>query len=247
MPSPPKPPRKPPPPRGSSQTVPTGQIPPMFRASQAIHVPDADDTLDQPIDLSEIEKLSLPPEALEPDVDDVVMSWDAVLDETSYLALLRLELHGDALPTDDEVKRAFHGFALAFHPDRYRSATDEVRAAANRVYCRGAEAYRVLQDPLLRAHYVRQLASGTLRMAAEEISQSSRSSGAPTERDSIEDLVRSSAAMPFAVRADELIAAGDLKQARLQLQLAAMKDGGSNARLDERMRQLDEALKKREK
>jgi curved DNA-binding protein CbpA len=206
----------------------------------------ADETIQDPIDLSDVAAVSLPPEALEADEDELVLHWDAVLEDTDYFALMRLDrpVGNEPGPSDKDVKDAFHAFALAFHPDRYRGAPEAVHAAANRVYMRGAEAYRVLQDPLLRKRYARQVANGEgARMKADEIAQSLR----PSARDAvekIEDAVRSAAARPFAVRADELVATGDLKQARLQLQLALMKEP-QNARLQERMRDLDEMILKK--
>lgn len=180
---------------------------------------------------------SLPPDDLEPDMDDVVLRWGASLDALDYFTLLRLEAATSDSTTEAQVRAAFHAFALAFHPDRYRGAPDDVRDSANRVYCLGAEAYRVLLDPLLRRRYVRSLAQGLLRMPPEEIADSTRNSGETT----LADLVKSAAARPFAVRADELIAAGDWRQARLQLRLALTKEP-HNARLEEKLRELDERV-----
>jgi curved DNA-binding protein CbpA len=115
-----------------------------------------------------------------------------------------------------------------------------VRAAANAVYCRGAEAYKVLQDPLLRRRYLRVRAEGKLRLSPEEIAQSARSDAG--DEATIEAMVRSPSAVPFARRADELLAQGNARQAKLQMQLALSKDPG-NARLEERLRALGESLK----
>jgi hypothetical protein len=182
---------------------------------------------------------SLASDALEPDADDLVLRWDATLDEADYFTLLRIEVpHAPEDPIDDAmVREAFHAFALAFHPDRYRGADDAVREAANRVYCRGGEAYRVLLDPLLRRRYVRLMSEGTLRMPAQDVADSVKG-GAAT---SIEALVKSAAARPFAKRADELIAIGDWKQARLQLRLAITKEP-HNPRLEEKMMEIEKRI-----
>lgn len=189
---------------------------------------------------------TLPPDDLEPDADAMVLHWGATLDAVDYFTLLHLPTPAaDAAPPGEvEVRRAFHSFALAFHPDRYRGAPPDVREATNRVFARGAEAYRVLLDPLLARHYARQLADGAdgaLRASNEEIALSAPRGSGAGESVLVADLVRSAAARPFAARADELIAAGDLRQARLQLQLAILKDP-QNARLEERMRALDDDL-----
>lgn len=185
---------------------------------------------------------SLSPESLGPDVDDLVLRWDASLDAIDYFTLLRLSppsAQSDLLG-ELQVRSAFHGFALAFHPDRYRNSPDAVREAATRVYCRGAEAYRVLLDPLLRRRYARLLAEdGKLRMPQEDVADAVRRG----DVGELADLVKSAGARPFAVRADELVAKGDLRQARLQLRLAMTKEP-HNARLEEKMRELEEQIGK---
>src|SRR3954463_14478032 len=69
----------------------------------------ADETIQDPIDLSDVAAVSLPPEALESDEDDLVLHWDAALDDTDYFALLKLDRPAspDAGPTDKHVKDAF--------------------------------------------------------------------------------------------------------------------------------------------
>ncbi len=227
---------------------------------------DPDATTQDPIDLSDIAALTLPPElletdppvpplppvpavpttlppeALELDADDVVLGWAEGLEQLDYFTLLGLPVPPsvDDVPSDKQVKDAFHGFALAFHPDRYRGSAPEVRAAAGRVYMRGSEGYRVLQDSLLRKRYVRVLAEGDVRMKSDEIAQSIR--GGAQEITALAEMVKSAVARPFALRADELLAAGDFKQARLQAQLALLKEP-QNARLQERIREIDVAIK----
>lgn len=180
------------------------------------------------------ERQTLPPEDLETDPDEAVLEWARTLDAVDYLTLLRLPT---SEPTEERVREAWRAFALAFHPDRHREAPEEVRDAATRVFQRGAEAYRVLLDPALRPRYMDLVARGKLRMTFEEAAESIR----PSVR--AQDLVRSAVARPFAERADELIARGELKQARLQLQLAAMREP-NNDRLAARLRELDEQLGK---
>jgi curved DNA-binding protein CbpA len=196
----------------------------------------AEERLAQPIGATPTHVATLPPDALEEDAEELVRQWAAMLDRVDYLAVLRLP--ADGAFDDDALRRAFHAFALAFHPDRWRDAGDDVRRAANAVYCLGAEAYKVLQDPLLRKRYLRLRASGARRLRAEEIAQSERHE----EGASIESLVRSPQSLAFAKRADELLAQGDLKQARLQLQLACAKES-NNARLEERLAELNEQIR----
>ncbi len=179
---------------------------------------------------------TLPPEAFEEDGEALVLAWASMLERVDYLGLLQLP---ENRPLDDaELRRSFHAFALAFHPDRWRDAAGEVRSAASAVYCLGAEAYKVLQDPLLRRRYLRLRAAGKLRMPPEEIAQSARDDEGTT----FEAMVRSPQAIPFAKRADELLLAGNVRQAKLQVQLALAKDPG-NARLEERLAELGELVK----
>jgi curved DNA-binding protein CbpA len=181
------------------------------------------------------DRQTLPPEDLETDPEDAILEWSQTLDSIDYLTLFHLP---HAEPTDDQVRAAWRGFALAFHPDRHRDAPEDVRSAATRVFQRGAEAYRILLDPTLRRRYMEMLARGSLRMSQEDVADSHRGGSKRAQ-----DLVRSAVARPFAERADELIARGDLKQARLQLQLATMREP-NNQQLAERLRELDEKIRK---
>jgi hypothetical protein len=188
-----------------------------------------------------IEIASGPIQVRPKDRDELVLRWSTVIDRVDYFAVLKLPRppSPDQGPTDSEVRKAFHRFALAFHPDHYRNAAEDVRAATARVYNVGTEAYRVLLDPMLTQRYLRLLSEGTLRMSPEQLEQTKMrlTSG----KETIHDLVKSAGARPFALRADELVASGDLKQARLQLQLAIMREP-ANARLADRMRELDAAI-----
>ncbi len=168
--------------------------------------------------------------------DALVLAWAARLEQTDYFALLGLPTDGAF--DDQALRAAFHRFALAFHPDLWRDAPAEVRSAASDVYCRGAEAYKALQDPLLRRRYLRAHATGRLRLPPDELATSERSEGPST----VASIVRSAQATPFAQRADELIAHGELRQARLQLQLALAKEPG-NARLEERLAELGDQVR----
>lgn len=191
------------------------------------------------VEEDEGEPLSLSPEDLDMDPEEIILGWAAALDSIDYLSLLRLPRpeSADEGPSDDQIRRAFHAFAFAFHPDRHRDTREEIRSAASSVYRRGAEAYRVLQDPLLRRRYLRLLLeSGAMRMPADEVNMSVRGDSHSQPR--FQDLVRSAAAVPFAKRADELMEIGDVKQAKLQLQLALLKDP-QNPRLEERIREID--------
>src|SRR5262249_32961710 len=157
-------------------------------------------------------------------------------DEADYFTLLRLEVPAAPEQAIDgaAIRAAFHAFALAFHPDRYRGAGDGAMEAANPGYCRRAEADRVVLRPLLRRRHVRPPGEGTLRMPPGDVADSMKGDVGT----SIESLVKSAGARPFAKRADELVALGDWKQAKLQLRLAISKEP-QNTRLEEKLREID--------
>ncbi|MBI2389534.1 MAG: hypothetical protein HYV09_08050 [Deltaproteobacteria bacterium] len=159
-----------------------------------------------------------------PEDHHLVLSWAEALDQADYLALLDLAppREGEPGPNDEEIIDAFHTFAERFHPDSYADAPHDVREAALAVFRRGAEAYRVLRDVSLRQRYYRLLEAGTLRMSPEEIAHAEK--GERKRPDTARQAVKTAAAAPFAAEADAQLAAGDLKKARLQLQLATMKE-----------------------
>lgn len=169
-----------------------------------------------------------------PEDHHLVLSWSEALDHADYLALLDLPSDGSA--TDDEIRDAFHVFAERFHPDAYQGAPEDVREAATAVFRRGAEAYRVLRSPQLRERYYRLLDEGTLRLAPEDLARTARE-----KPKTVTEAARTAAAATFAARADELISAGDLKKARLQLQLATMKEP-ENDDLADMLREIEEKL-----
>ena len=91
-------------------------------------------------------------------------AWVDVIEDSSYYEVLGVLDLADAAA----IQAAFHEFALAFHPDGHEDGTEAERAAARYVFRRGAEAYRVLSDPDLRAKYDLALASGHLRLIGGE-------------------------------------------------------------------------------
>ena len=164
-----------------------------------------------------------------------VLAWHEVLDESSYYEILGvLEMAGE-----DTIRRAFHVFAAAFHPDAHAGADPATLKAVERVFQRGAEAYRVLSRPELRRKYNLGLARGQLRLAlGEPGTRPAGGSGAP----SLGELCQSPSARLAAQRAEELIDRGELRAARRELELALRHDGDRNPALSERLEALDEEL-----
>jgi DnaJ-class molecular chaperone len=170
---------------------------------------------------------------------ETIGAWLGVLDDLTYYKLLGVR--ADAGP--DELKAAFHAFADTFHPDAHAGRPADEREAIGKIFRRGTEAYRVLCDPLLRAHYEASLAEGLAPAIASRKSAQPPATNRPGPR-RLEDAIRSPSARPFARRAEELAKAGDFKQAKLQLSLASAREPG-NAAIDEFLKSLEEKIKGR--
>jgi curved DNA-binding protein CbpA len=161
-------------------------------------------------------------------------AWNEVLDDASYYEMLGV------LPLADieGLRRAFHEFALSFHPDAHVGADETTLEKVRRVFQRGAEAYRVLSDPELRVRYDMALERGELRLVPETVPRrASVDEGRP-----LDELCRSGGAKLSAQKAAKLIAAGDLEAAKRELEKALEYDGGVNPALQERLRDLELAL-----
>jgi curved DNA-binding protein CbpA len=163
-----------------------------------------------------------------------IFEWDALIDQSSYYEVLGLLEIADA----SAIRKAFHEFAVAFHPDAFPHADDETADALRRVFQRGAEAYRVLSRPESRADYDLALAKGQLRLDA--------TIGPPplarnSDIRSLDELCRSPGARRYAKKAEELISNGDLTSAKRELQMALHEDG-ENPDLAERLDAIDLAL-----
>ncbi len=169
---------------------------------------------------------------------EFIFAWLSVLDDLTYYELLEIE----AGAADDQVRQAFHRFCDTFHPDRHVGRPTEERDALLAIFKRGAEAYLVLSDGSLRDQYDGQLVSRVHRQPPR-ISHSARSrppSPAAAAR-KLEEAARSPSSRPFARRAEELIEAGDLRQAKLQLVMANHLDPGNDA-LEAALRQIEARL-----
>jgi curved DNA-binding protein CbpA len=141
------------------------------------------------------------------------------LDELDYYALLSVSRDASV----DEIKAGFRAFARRYHPDRYAGDTQRT-AAATRAYVRGTEAYRVLTHPEQRRAYDVSLGQGQLRLGPQPIGRSGRPGTAEGQGEGIPVRAR-----PFVARAEQALAAGDLKQARLHYQIALQHDPQSGA------------------
>jgi curved DNA-binding protein CbpA len=139
------------------------------------------------------------------------------------------------------VKEAFHSIALRCHPDRFVDEDDALRAAAGSVFKRAVEAYRVLSRPELRAEYDRALAGGARRHDPGASMPPPTSKRPPIV--TLEDLARTPAGKVHCKRADVLISAGRLDDARVSL-VSALQQEPDNEALKEIEQWVQEKLGK---
>lgn len=155
------------------------------------------------------------------------------LDDLDYYALLGVA--PDASPAD--IKAGFRAFARRYHPDRFAGDAQGV-SEATLIYRRGTEAYRVLTHPEQRRCYDEQVKQGKLRLSPQ-----AAASVRPSGRTGAPDAVHARA-RPFLARAEQAMAAGDLKQAKLNYQIALQHDPASEL-LRQRMAELESRLAQR--
>jgi DnaJ-class molecular chaperone len=175
-------------------------------------------------------------EVLEP----AIAQWMSVLDDLTYYELFGVDPRAGL----EQVRSAYHAFCSTFHPDLHFTRSSDDHQAVSVIFKRGNEAYFVLSDARRREQYDAQLAERReerpRRVSFSPLVQSSARSSTAGPR-SLEDSVRSPSARPFAKRAEELAAQGDLRQAKLQLALAIFKDPGNDV-LDAAMHDLERRL-----
>jgi curved DNA-binding protein CbpA len=157
----------------------------------------------------------------------------ALIEEQSYYEILRVP---SSAPAED-VKAAFHEFALACHPDQYVDEPPDVTLVASEVFKRGVEAYKILTKPAWRAKYDEGLTKGKLRFVPGEKEEKPP----PPPMRTLEDIAKAPRAKQFALKADRLIASGKLEEARVAL-VTALQDDYDNEELKERLNVLYEAL-----
>jgi curved DNA-binding protein CbpA len=161
------------------------------------------------------------------------------LDLLDYYTLLGL----DAAASGDQIRAAYHAFALKFHPDRHVGGEEAKLDRAAQIFRRGAEAYRVLLDPELRRRYDVGLEKGRLRFdpTADDEARSSR-----TPKGSETLSVRSIKARPFARKAELAMKKKDWKTAHLNLKIA-MQHEPDNPLLEARLAAVESSMKKKKK
>lgn len=160
------------------------------------------------------------------------MSGDP-LDKMSYYALLGVQPQASR----DEIRAAFHRFALKYHPDNHAGEPAKLRRATQ-VFRRGAEAYRVLGDATSRATYDKGLQGGKLRLSSGDEAEATSARSRPGAS---AKTVKSLKARPFWTKAQRAIKAKDWQQAKLNIGIALMHEPDSEL-LKERQAFVQEQL-----
>jgi curved DNA-binding protein CbpA len=155
------------------------------------------------------------------------------LERKSYYDILRVP----AEASQAEIKAAFHDFSLLYHPDRYVDSPLDVGDVATAIFKRGVEAYRCLCKPAMRTRYDGGLARGRLRLDGGPPSIPAAAAIVRT----LETIASSPRGKQFALKADRLIAIGNLDDARVQL-VSACQCEPYNEELAERLQILYEVL-----
>jgi curved DNA-binding protein CbpA len=164
--------------------------------------------------------------------------WAESLETMNYYDILRVAF--DASP--QEIQKAFHGFSLNCHPDRFVDEPIEVGQAASAVFKRLVEAYNVLRRPPLRARYDAELRKSMETSAPAARFDEYAVAAKPTfEQRTLHMIARNPKAKQFAAKADRFLSNGQLEEARIQIITAYQHDPG-NEELKERLDILYEAL-----
>jgi len=132
------------------------------------------------------------------------------LDQLDYYTLLGVSDKANS----DQIREAFHAFALRFHPDRHVGSMDDKVGRASQIYRRGAEAYRILLNSETRKRYDAGLAEGRLKYDPNE--EPTRVPG----RGTVTGKTVGAKAAPFFQKAKAARQKGDLQGAKLNLGIA---------------------------
>ena len=165
-----------------------------------------------------------------------IAQWDDVLDDANYYEVLGVLPIADA----ETIREAYREFALAFHPDLHAQASVQTRSKVQRIFRRGAEAYRVLSDGEVRLRYDMGVEAGRLRFDLSALPKRSPSLAPGTTRP-LPELCKTPAAKICAKKAARAIDEGDLNVARDELKKALNYDG-TNPELQERLEALELAV-----
>ena len=140
---------------------------------------------------------------------------DEHLDRMDYYALLGVARDDAAA----RIRDAFHKFALRFHPDQHME-DPAAQKRALRIFKRGAEGYRVLLDPVLRARYDAAIARGESRLSPD--AERTKVVG-EAKVGSVADQTLPSDVQPIYTQIADSLRRGDVKNAKAFMMLLGRK------------------------
>jgi DNA-binding response OmpR family regulator len=136
-----------------------------------------------------------------------------------------------------EVTLAFHGGAVAYHPDRFVHLEDpELRRMIYEIYKRMSKAYAVLADPRQRAAYDQSLQGATPRAEWTARATAGATAGAAANA-----RARSPQGRKFLDMAERSMQQGKYRAARLQLAIAMQVEPGNEV-LQQMIRSVDQRI-----
>lgn len=160
------------------------------------------------------------------------VAWAQSLESLSYYDILRVAPESDS----KTIQKSFHELSLRCHPDRFVEDGEEVAKAAATVFKRLVEAYHVLKRPDLRKRYDAELARGK-----KDFDEHAKEEKKTFQQRTLYMIAQDPKAKKFAAKADALLSAGKLEDARVQL-VSACQNDPMNEELKERLEILYEAL-----
>jgi curved DNA-binding protein CbpA len=135
----------------------------------------------------------------------------AALDVVSYYDILAIPR--DA--SDADIRLAFKRFAGEYHPDRYVRESRQDAALAAEIFKRGTEAFAILTNPVIRPLYDEGLSRGHHRFIEGEAAAAAEA--AKPRVKTLEDLATTPKAKELARKADRLLVADRIEEARVLL------------------------------
>jgi curved DNA-binding protein CbpA len=165
-----------------------------------------------------------------------ILLWDQGLDQLDYYTLLGVNAEVDPLA----LERAYHRFALRFHPDRYPECEPSIREALTRIFQRGVEARRVLGDSQLQVRYRNLLHHGTKRMLDDS---TIGSVNLDEDLRKLHESCRSAGAKLEAMAAARAWQRGELALVRQCLVTALTFDGNANRSIEGYIEAIEQALR----
>jgi len=175
-----------------------------------------------------------PPQVSSGEFAEQVQKVHATVDRATHYEILGVAREASA----PEVTLAFHGGAVAYHPDRFVHLDDpDLRRMIYEIYKRMSKAYAVLSDPRQRAAYDQSLDGG----AAPREGWKARGTASDAPGAGAAARARSPQGRKFLEMAERSLQQGKYRAARLQLAIAMQVEPGNEV-LQQMIRSVDRRI-----